>query len=118
MSTTNPVSNPTTAPGGWSGWIRHRSRWALPIVAGAAFVVAATLLTRQAGSALPPGTESDPALLHPTMVDASTDISALPATGAGKAAGAAHFIDHSVVESKSLVDEPDMTGASIGLYGP
>ena len=27
-------------------------------------------------------------------------------------------IDHSVVESKGLADEPDMTGASIGAYQP
>jgi len=118
MSTTNPVANPTSVSGGLSSWIHHRSRWTLSIVAAVAFVVAVSVLTRRADSAPPAGTEVDAAVLHPPTVDASTDLSALPATGAGKAAGAAHFIDHSIVESKSLAGEPDMTGASIGVYGP
>jgi hypothetical protein len=34
------------------------------------------------------------------------------------AAVEAPVLDHSVVRSKQLGDEPDMTGASIGTYGP
>jgi len=34
------------------------------------------------------------------------------------AASAPLPIDHSVVQSRQLADEPDMTGASIGAYAP
>lgn len=39
-------------------------------------------------------------------------------TGADPAVATASLPDHAVVESLSLTDEPDMTGASIGIYVP
>jgi hypothetical protein len=66
-----------------------------------------------------PSREAPVALLAaPASADSATDYSALAPTGAGPRAAAAPAIDHSVVESKQLADEPDMTGASIGAYGP
>ena len=45
------------------------------------------------------------------------DASSQPLRNAIGEVGPLSLIDHSVVESNSLADEPDMTGASVGAYG-
>lgn len=48
----------------------------------------------------------------PSSADIAAGFSRPPAAVEGPA------LDHSIVRSKQLGDEPDMTGASIGTYGP
>jgi hypothetical protein len=54
----------------------------------------------------------------PASADGAVDVRSLPPTGAVVEAASPLPIDHSVVQSKQLADEPDMTGASIGAYAP
>lgn len=56
------------------------------------------------------------AILLAKSVLSSADASSLLPSDAIGAVGPLSIIDHSVVETKVLVDEPDMTGASIGAY--
>jgi hypothetical protein len=100
MSTPNPVLDPT--PGRVPAWIRDRSHW---LVAVAAVAVIAAVLALAAG----PRMASEPA-----EVGGVDERHAVP----GMATESPPRIDHSVVESKSLLDEPDMIGASIGTYAP
>ncbi len=47
----------------------------------------------------------------------AVELASAPAEPAGRADGRlAGPIDHSVVEQRGLLDEPEMTGASIGAY--
>lgn len=99
-----------------SGYRRHshgraRVRWVLIPLAVLAGLTATWLMQplRSAPVAL---------LVAPASADTATDFSALSPTRAGVEPSAAQALDHSVVESKQLADEPDMTGASIGAYGP
>jgi hypothetical protein len=50
----------------------------------------------------------------PTDLDAASQ----PTRDASSGAGPLSLMDHSIVKSTALADEPDMTGASIGAYGP
>lgn len=80
-------------------------RRALPTLAlvALALTAAGTLLTGQ----------------QPAARDTALDVASLPPTSAGRAGAAAEpLLDHSVVERLDLLDEPDMTGASIGAYSP
>lgn len=90
---------------------RARIRWVLIPLAVLATLTAAWLMQ-------PPRGTPVAMLVAPAGADAATDFSALAPTRAGVVPSAAHALDHSVVESKQLADEPDMTGASIGAYGP
>lgn len=56
---------------------------------------------------------------RPAEREVAPDVASLPPTSAGPAgATAAPLLDHSVVERLDPLDEPDMTGASIGTFGP
>lgn len=101
MSTPNPVLDP--APGRVPAWIRDRSHWLVALAAVAAIT---------AVFALAPGPTRMPS--EPAEIASDDGRHAMQSM----ATQAAPLIDHSVVESKSLLDEPDMTGASIGAYGP
>jgi hypothetical protein len=57
------------------------------------------------------------ALGAPASADVVAELFARP-DWVGAAAAAAPVLDHSVVRSKQLADEPDMTGASIAAYAP
>lgn len=62
------------------------------------------------------------ALVLATDPTSNASVAAGPAESphalAGPPAAAEPRLDHSVVESESAADAPDMTGASIGTYGP
>ena len=58
------------------------------------------------------------ALAALASTDAAAEQSVPNPLSAGAAAAAAPVLDHSVVRSKQLADEPDMTGASIAAYAP
>jgi hypothetical protein len=80
-------------------------RRTLPVVALIALALAAagTLLTQQRPAA------------HALAQDAASP----PPASAGRAGAPAEpLLDHSVVERLERIDEPDMTGASIGAFGP
>jgi hypothetical protein len=104
MSTPNPVLSPTPGAGGLSVWIRYRRHWLLSLVAAAAIVAVVALVAAPSATAPP----------VPGEVVADDRRYASPVRTSERAS----LIDHSVIESKSLLDEPDMTGASIGAYAP
>lgn len=104
MSTSHPVLNPTPPSAGLPPRTSHRGRWLIGVIAGAAAAGGVALLAGPSDSAPPPSNAAG-----------NSGIAAAPAI-APKAAAPA--VDHSVVESKSLLEEPDMTGASIGTYAP
>jgi hypothetical protein len=105
MSTSPHVLDPTLSSAGSPAHARLRGRWLIGAIAGAAIAAGVALLAGPSDSSPPP-----------------TNVAGDAATGTVPAIEAANTaplgIDHSAVESKSLVDEPDMTGASIGTYAP
>jgi hypothetical protein len=103
MSTPNPVLDPTPGSGRVPAWIRDRAHWLVALVALAAIAAVSAL------SGGPTRVASQPAELG-----GDDERLVLPDT----ATQGTPRIDHSVVESKSLLDEPDMIGASIGTYAP
>jgi len=104
MSTPNRVLHTAPGSGCVSAWIRDRLPWLLALVAVAAIAAASALVTVPARMASDPPSKADGDEAPDVAPERSTERALL--------------IDHSVVESKSLLDEPDMTGASIGTYAP
>lgn len=96
-----------TPESGLSIWLRHRHR--VFIVAAAAIV--AVVVTWLA----------DPTADTLALRDVDGDVigtDARPAAAPDERVHAGGFIDHSVVETRGLADDPDTTGASIGNLFP
>ena len=100
MSTPNPVLDST--PGRVPAWIRDRLHWLVALLALAAIAAVSAV----SGGATRVATQPE--------LGGDDERIVLP----GMASESPPRIDHSVVESKSLLDEPDMIGASIGTYAP
>ena len=102
-----PSSLHQTPASGLSVWLRHRHR---------VFIVAAAALVAVVVTWLADPTAETLALRGGDGDAIETD--ALPAVARDERLNAGGFIDHSVVETKGLADDPDMTGASIGNLFP
>jgi hypothetical protein len=100
MEATMAACKPSTKPSRRNAGYRHKA-WAL-VLAAAWIAVAATV-----GFSARPRKPVDP-------VETTAAAVAAAVAGAGHTAP----IDHSVVQSQALPDEPELAGASIGAYAP